>query len=146
MADFNIHIDESSAETVINSYYKLNPFTNDLGIKFALNEKKEIIVTMLIEKEHSNFYSISHGGVLMSFCDAAMGAVCLNTKKKVVTLDFNINLIRAVNIGDIIEAKPIIIHNGGHTLVVECSVYSKNTGKLVCTSRATMYVVGKIDA
>ena len=128
----------------INNFYDDNPFTRGLGVEILSIENGNAVVSLKIKHEHTNVYGIAHGGVLMSLCDMAVGAVCLSVKKKVVTLDFNINIMTSVAEGDTALVKSTIVHNGRSTIVAEASVYN-NANKLCAKARASLFVVGHIE-
>ncbi|WP_182187449.1 PaaI family thioesterase [Pectinatus frisingensis] len=143
MSKFNFHLNES-LESAIRSFYDDNPFTKDLGVVIDKIDYGRIDISLKVEHRHTNIYQITHGGVLMSLSDAAIGAACLSLNKRVVTLDFSINLLRAVPEGHTIKTQTEIIHNGKQTVVAECSIFDE-TNKLCCKSRATMFVVGQLQ-
>ena len=128
----------------INNFYDDNPFTRGLGVKIISIEKGNAAVSLKIEHEHTNVYGIAHGGVIMSLCDMAVGAVCLSVKKKVVTLDFNINIMKSVPEGETALVKSTILHDGRSTIVAEASVFN-GKNQLCAKARASLFVVGHID-
>ncbi|TCS81925.1 PaaI family thioesterase [Pectinatus cerevisiiphilus] len=144
MSKFDFHLNNCTLEEAIKSFYDDNPFTKELGIIINKIDKGSVSISLNIKHCHTNVYNITHGGVLMSLSDAAIGAACLSLNKRVVTLDFNINLLRSVPEGNIITATTQIIHDGRQTVVGECSVFDSE-GHLCCKSRATMFVLGQLQ-
>ena len=135
--------DDKSISDYINHFYDDNPFTNHLGVDIISIKEGNVCVALKIQHEHTNVYGIAHGGVIMSLCDMAMGAACLSLGKKVVTLDFNINVIKSINQSDTALVKGKVIHNGRSTLVAECEVF--NTAEQLCAkARGTFFVIGPI--
>ena len=108
-----------SISDYINNFYEDNPFTKHLGVDIVSIDKGNVCVSLTIKHEHTNVYGIAHGGVIMSLCDMAMGAACLSVGKKVVTLDFNINILKSIDMEDVAIVKGMIIHNGRSTVVTE---------------------------
>ena len=92
----------------------------------------------------NNFYEdnpfTKHLGV---DCDMAMGAAWLSVGKKVVTLDFNINILKSIDMEDAAIVKGMIIHNGRSTVVAECEVFNKDN-KLCAKARGTFFVIGRL--
>lgn len=125
-----------SISDYINNFYEDNPFTKHLGVDIVSIDKGNVCVSLTIKHEHTNVYGIAHGGVIMSLCDMAMGAACLSVGKKVVTLDFNINILKSIDMEDVAIVKGMIIHNGRSTVVAECEVFNKDN-KLCTTSFGT---------
>ncbi len=129
----------------IQHFYDDNPFTNGLGVEIRSINDGKVAVALKIHHEHTNVYGIAHGGVIMSLCDMAMGAACLSLHQKVVTLDFNINIIKSIPENNTAFVKSNIIHNGRSTIVAEAEVYN-NEQQLCAKSRGTFFVIGKIDS
>ena len=123
-----------SISDYINNFYEDNPFTKHLGVDIVSIDKGNVCVSLTIKHEHTNVYGIAHGGVIMSLCDMAMGAACLSVGKKVVTLDFNINILKSIDMEDVAIVKGMIIHNGRSTVVTECEVFNKDNKFSFCLS------------
>ena len=132
-----------SISDYINNFYEDNPFTKHLGVDIVSIDKGNVCVSLTIKHEHTNVYGIAHGGVIMSLCDMAMGAACLSVGKKVVTLDFNINILKSIDMEDVAIVKGIIIHNGRSTVVTECEVFNKDN-KLCAKACGTFFVIGRL--
>lgn len=132
-----------SISDYINNFYEDNPFTKHLGVNIVSIDKGNVCVNLTIKYEHTNVYGIAHGGVIMSLCDMAMGAACLSVGKKVVTLDFNINILKSIDMKDIAIVKGMIIHNGRSTVIAECEVFNKDN-KLCAKARGTFFVIGRL--
>lgn len=141
---YKIKEENKTLKDYINNFYEDNPFTKSLGVNIDSIEEGNVCVSLQIEHEHTNVYGIAHGGVIMSICDMAMGAACLSVGKKVVTLDFNINILKSVDKLDVAIAKSKILHNGRSTIVVECEILNK-ANKLCAKARGTFFVIGTID-
>lgn len=144
MTKFDLHLNDCTLEEAVKSFYEDNPFTKELGINIEKIDKGNVCISLAIEHRHTNVYRIAHGGVMMSLADTAIGAACLSINKRVVTLDFNINTLKAVPEDSIIRAKTQIIHNGRQTIVAECSIFDEEDN-LCCKSRATMFVIGELQ-
>lgn len=93
---------------------------------------------------HTNLYGMSHGGALASIADTAMGVSCASLGRRVVTLELNINFIRAAAPGERVIAKAKVIHRGKSTLVVEADVV-KEDESLLAKARGTFFALGDFD-
>lgn len=139
-----ITVNGKTVADYINNFYDDNPFTQELGAKVISIDRGVVTVELKIEHKHTNIYQIAHGGVIMSLCDMTMGAACLSLEKKVVTIDFNINIIHSIDEDDIASVKGYVIHNGKSTIVAECEVKNK-ADRLCAKARGTFFVIGTID-
>lgn len=142
--DKAVTVDGKTVADYINNFYDDNPFTHELGARVISINKGKVTVELQIEHRHTNIYRIAHGGVIMSLCDMTMGAACLSLEKKVVTVDFNINIMHSIDETDSAIVEGYIIHNGKSTIVAECEVYDK-AKNLCAKARGTFFVIGKID-
>ena len=128
---------------VLQEFYKQNPYVGLLKISIDEVKAGRVVLGMDIEKLHTNFYELSHGGALMSLADTAMGAACLSCNKKVVTLSFDMNFIKGAPLGTEIKATGRVIHNGSRTMVCETDMINED-GELLCKATGTFFVVGKL--
>ena len=129
----------------LRKIYSQNSFVNLLEMKLIHVEPGNAILSMPIDSaKHTNLYNVAHGGALASLADTAMGVACASLGRRVVTLELNMNFIKAPDSGTVIRACGRVLHNGGHTLVVECDVLGEKE-VLLGKARGTFYVVGKFD-
>ena len=121
-------------------FYQENPYIQHLGIDIVSIEAGCARLKLTVNHEHTNTYAIAHGGALMSMADTAMGAVCLSINKKVVTLDMNMNLMKAVPEDKTIYAVGRILHDGARTIVAECDIVDEGN-TLYGRARGTFFVL-----
>jgi len=127
----------------ILAFYKENPFVKYLGMGIIEIQSGEVKLALFVEHEYTNMYKIAHGGVLMSLADTAMGAACLSCNKKVVTLDFNMNMIKAAPEATQIFAFGRILHDGSRTMVAECELVD-DKNNLLAKARGTFFVLERL--
>ncbi|MBR3747370.1 MAG: PaaI family thioesterase, partial [Selenomonadaceae bacterium] len=65
----------------------------------------EIYLELLPDSRHANLYSMTHGGVLTTRADTAMGAKCLELGKRVVTVSLTINFMHPIMTGTRIKTE-----------------------------------------
>ena len=127
------------------SFYDENPFVQYLHMAVSAIAAGQVELRLQIAQEFTNVYKIAHGGVLMSMGDTAMGAACLSCRKRVVTLDFHMNFIRAVPTGQQVIARGRVVHNGSRTMVCECDLLDE-AGQVFAKSGGTFFVTGHFTA
>ncbi len=117
-------------------------FSQWLGI--ALLEVREGYsrIQMTIRKEMVNGFGIAHGGIAFSLADSAFAFACNNRNNLSVALDTNISFTRAVQIGDILTAEAIEIHNGRSTGVYSISIFNQQNEQ-VALFKGTCFRTGK---
>ncbi|MFA6848832.1 MAG: PaaI family thioesterase [Selenomonadaceae bacterium] len=141
MIDKNMY---KKVEQYIMSFYEDNPFVQLLHINIDKIASGNVQLSMKVLHEHTNVYKIAHGGALMSIADTAMGAACLSCKKRVVTLDFSMNFLKAVPENATAYANASIIHDGSSTMVGECDLTDKS-GEIFGKAHGTFFVLEKFD-
>ena len=118
-----------------------NTIIDTLDIEVIPTSDGKVHLELTVNTQHTNFRNICHGGVLTTMADTAMGIVCNELNKSVVTMNLSIDFLHAVNMNTRIIAVPKIIHNGRQTMVCECDIVD-NEGKLYSKVHATFFVIG----
>ena len=125
--------------------YRKNSHVQLLRIKLEHVEPGMAEVSMPIDPAtHTNLYGVSHGGSLASIADTVMGVACASLGRRVVTLDLNLNYIKAAPANTEVRAIGRVVHNGRQTLVVESDVIGVE-GRILAKARGTFFVVGQFD-
>jgi uncharacterized protein (TIGR00369 family) len=78
-----------------------------------------------IEDKHLNQRDITHGGMLMALADNAMGdaaARAYQGKAGLVTVSMNSEFMKAAQLGDWVEARPMVHKRGRNMAFVECQL------------------------
>jgi acyl-CoA thioesterase len=135
-------MERSSFEKVVDHMLEQDAFSQWLGI--ALLEVREGYsrIQMTVRKEMVNGFGIAHGGISFSLADSAFAFACNNRNNLSVALDTNISFTRAVQIGDILTAEAIEIHNGRSTGVYSISLFNQQNEQ-VALFKGTCFRTGK---
>lgn len=86
------------------------------------------ITSLTIEEKHISPSGMTHGGVLSTFVDFSMGAALFKSLKKgerCSTIEFKINYISTVKLGETIYGEAKIKYKGKSHAVMECHVFRK---------------------
>jgi acyl-CoA thioesterase len=125
--------------------YRDNSYVKLLEMRLVQVEPGTASISMPVNPErHTNLYHVAHGGAMASLADTVMGVACGSVGRRVVTLELNMNFIKAADANTIITGVGRIIHNGRNTLVAEGEILSAD-GTLLLKARGTFYVVGQFD-
>ena len=81
---------------------------------------------------------------MASLADTVMGVACGSAGRRVVTLELNMNFIKAAEASTNVTGIGRVIHNGRNTLVAEGEILGDD-GVLLLKARGTFYVVGQFD-
>ncbi len=82
--------------------------------------------SLVIEEKHISPSGATHGGVISTFVDFSMGAALFKALKKgdrCSTIEFKINYISPVKLGETIFADAKIKYQGRSHAVMECHVF-----------------------
>lgn len=118
-----------------------NTIIDTLGIEVVPTDDGKVHLELTVGKQHTNFCDICHGGVLTTMADTAMGILCNEINKSVVTMNLSIDFLHAVKMNTRIIAAARIIHNGRQTMVCECDIVDIDK-KIYSKAHATFFVIG----
>ncbi|MFM2337786.1 MAG: hydroxyphenylacetyl-CoA thioesterase PaaI [Bacteroidota bacterium] len=102
-------------QQVVNHMMENDLFSQWLGIKVLAVKEGYSKIKMTVRPEMVNGFGIVHGGIAFSLADSAFAFACNNRNQLSVALDTSINFIKPVQVGDVLEAEAIEIHNGKST-------------------------------
>ncbi|HQZ96295.1 MAG TPA: PaaI family thioesterase [Pyrinomonadaceae bacterium] len=119
-----------------------NELMQFLGVKIIEATGDRVVLTMEVTPKVHQYVGIMNGGVSLYLCEtaASIGVVAGADLTKVtpVGVEINANHLRAVSKGVLtVEASPI--HSGRSMSVWKIEI-TNDKGKLVCTSRLTMFI------
>ena len=103
-----------------------------------LFETGHVIVTTEVVEKSLNYFGNAHGGYLFTLCDQVAGLVALSTGDYAVTLQSNINYLKAGHLSDQLKIEGLCVHNGKTTKLVEVLITNQEEKIL---TRATLYHV-----
>ncbi len=121
-----------------------NTVIDFLEVEVVPTPDGEARLELCADSRHANLYSMTHGGVLTTMADTAMGAKCLALNKRVVTISLTIEFMHAIMTGTRIMTDAKVLHDGHQTMVCECNIVDA-AGKLYAKSSATFFVTGILD-
>lgn len=130
------------AREVVDHMMENDAFSQWLGIEVLEIRESYSRIRMTIRKEMVNGFGIVHGGVPFSFADSAFAFACNNRNNLSVALDTSINFIKAVQIGDVLVAEAVEVHNGRSTGLYNITITNQNDD-LVAQFKGLCFRTGK---
>jgi uncharacterized protein (TIGR00369 family) len=97
------------------------------------------------EFAHTNPMGAVHGGWYGAILDSALGCAVMSTLPRgrfYTTLEYKVNLIRALPIGMAAEAHGMVSHAGRSTAVAEASLRGVEDGRLYASATTTCLIMG----
>jgi uncharacterized protein (TIGR00369 family) len=120
-----------------------NSFENTLGVKFLEYSKGRCKVELTVIPDFLNMGGSLHGGVISSLLDVALsGAVTsdfMDSADSVVTLQMNVNFLRAAFEGDTLIAYGEVVKKGSTIYYVEGGIQNQK-GKLIARASGDWFV------
>jgi acyl-CoA thioesterase len=121
-------------------------FENFLGVKFNKYQDGCCEIDLVIKDQHLNIGGSVHGGIINSLCDIALsGAVTcefVDKAESVVTMQMNVNFLRAGMPGDKLSAWGEVVKKGRTIYYVEGGVKNQD-GKLIARASGDWFVKSK---
>lgn len=115
------------AVTVIAQVLKQDLFSQWLGIEIVEIKEGYSKIKMLVRAEMMNGLGIVHGGITFSLADSCFAFACNNRNILSVALDTSINFIKPVQVGDVLVAEAIEMHNGRSTGLYHISITNQKS-------------------
>ncbi len=125
---------------------KTNLFDPYIGIIREIKNNK-IIQTLKIEENHLGAPKTCHGGVLASLMDSVLGLTTwVDSVPKgfyCSTVEFKINYLNRVMLGDTIIGEGTIVHRGNSLVITEGEIYCEEKKILICKGMGTFNLYPK---
>lgn len=113
-------------------YNRINRYGQTNGMVLAVPAPGQAEYRMVVRDEHLSSPGVAHGGVLAGLMDAALGAAALSlaftTDELVSTVEFKLNYLRPVLLGDELRAVAQVEHAGQSLLVSHAIIYRRPAG------------------
>ena len=118
---------------MVAAYDRMNHYGRANGMVLTVPTPGQAEYRMTIRDEHLSSPNTCHGGVLAGLMDAALGAAALSlafTKLEFVsTVEFKMNYLHAVLLGDALVARGTVDHAGNSLVVSSCVIYRVAEGQ-----------------
>ncbi len=119
------------------------PITQWLNGKIVEAKRGEVKVQYLVRPEMANPTQLLHGGMHCAFMDDAIGitTATLGYEGFLITIDFHIDYLGKVAVGESVIAHAKIIREGKNIVNAEASLWDLN-GNMVSTAKANLLITG----
>lgn len=132
---------ENFREKLIEIYQKTNQFGAYNGMELTKFEADGIAYSLKIKPMHLATPTTAHGGIIAGYMDAVLGLAALYVSSEnaclVSTVEFKINFISPVRVGDVLIGEGHVISKGKRIIVAEGKIYQAGSGDLVATATGT---------
>ena len=114
--------------------------TRMLGIRIEAVGPGTCTATMTVREDMLNGHAICHGGLVTTLADSAFAFACNAYNEVTVASGFDVNLLAASHLGDVLTAQAVEIARSGRTGVYDITV-SNQRGQAVAAFRGRSYSV-----
>lgn len=80
------------------------------------------ILRLTIQESMLNGHAIAHGGIVATLADSAFAFACNAYNELTVAAGFDINLLLAARLGDMLTAEAVEVHRSGRSGVYDVTV------------------------
>ncbi|RZL15934.1 MAG: PaaI family thioesterase [Hymenobacter sp.] len=116
---------------LVAHYNRINLYGQANGMALSVPAPGKAEYRMVIQEAHLSSPGTAHGGVLAGLMDAVLGAAALTLAftagELVATVEFKINYLRPVHLGDELLAVAQVEHAGKSIVVVSGTIYQQGT-------------------
>lgn len=119
--------------TLLAGYNRVNAYGHANGMILSVPTPGQAEYRMVIGPAHLSSPGVAHGGVLAGLLDAVLGAAALTlaftSGELVSTVEFKINYLQPVRLGDELRATAQVDHTGKSLLVSSGVIYRRAPGE-----------------
>ena len=132
---------EDFTEKLIARYAESNSFGKVNGMELLSYHDGNIEYRMVIKESHLATPTTAHGGVIAGYMDGIIGVAALTESSKylnlVSTVEFKINYLKPVRLGDILIGKGQVISAGKRIIIAKGEITDEKTGELIAIATGT---------
>lgn len=136
---------ENFREILIKIYQQTNEFGKLLGMDLIKFEADEILYKLPVTKEHLATPTTAHGGLLSAYMDGVLGLAALYASSEnanlVSTVEFKINYLKPVKLGEVLIGRGTVISNGKRIIIAQGEIFDEASGekKAIATGTFNAY-------
>ncbi|HXH31019.1 MAG TPA: PaaI family thioesterase [Bacteriovoracaceae bacterium] len=125
----------------IELFKTINKYDLENGLDFEILSPGSITYKMTIQEKHLSSPETAHGAAIAGFMDCVLGLSALSdavTRTNLTsTVEFKINYIRPVKLGETIIGTGTVVHRGKSLLISSGEIRLESTGDLVALGQGT---------
>ncbi|MES2628819.1 MAG: PaaI family thioesterase [Bacteroidota bacterium] len=125
---------------ILQLYNHINHFGNDHNMTYEVVEPGMVTYRMTIEERHLSGPGVAHGGIIAGFMDAVLGVAALSLAVEegnlVSTVEFKINYLRPVKLGETITGTGKV-DSRGQRILVSSGEIRDSRGELLAKAMGT---------
>jgi acyl-CoA thioesterase len=128
------------AEATRDAMWRDDRASKALGMQVLAVSPGGATLSMVVREDMLNGHDICHGGLITTLADSAFAFACNAYNELTVASGFDVNLIAAARLGDVLTATAHEINKAGRTGVYDIDVRNQH-GQAVAAFRGRSYSV-----
>lgn len=133
-------MDQVKIEQFVTLFRSINKYDLENGLNFEIHEPGHITYRMSIQEKHLSSPNTAHGAVIAGFMDCVLGLSALSQAvikgNLTSTVEFKINYIRPVLLGDEIIGVGKVVHKG-KSLIISSGEVKNSKGEMIALGQGT---------
>lgn len=126
---------------LIKIYQQTNEFGKLHGMELQKFEADEILYKLVVKKEHLATPTTAHGGLVAAYMDGVLGLAALYVSSEdaclVSTVEFKINYLKPVKLGDVLIGRGTVISNGKRIIICQGEIFQESSNEKVAIGTGT---------
>ncbi len=122
-------------------YAETNEFGRENGMELVSYENGHIEYKMTVKKYHLATPTTAHGGIIAGYMDGIIGVAALTESSKnmnlVSTVEFKINYLKPVRLGDVLLGSGYVIAAGKRIIIAKGEIKDEQSGDLIAIATGT---------
>lgn len=121
-------------------FKQINKYDEFNGLEFEIHSPGTITYKMTVQEKHLSSPNIAHGAAIAGMMDCVLGLSALSSSMMdgnlVATVEFKINYLKPVKLGDELIGKGSVAHKG-KSLIISSGEIRNAKGELVAMGQGT---------
>ncbi len=126
---------------ILRAYNKTNAFGRLFGMDYKILSPTTIEYQLTVDEKFLATPTAMHGGALAGMMDAILGVASLNVSSKrgkvVSTIEFKINYLKPVFLGDELRGVGTVLSEGNRIIITKGEIFNQRN-ELVAIATATL--------
>jgi acyl-CoA thioesterase len=128
------------AESVRDMMWREDHASKALGMQVSAMGPGRAVLTMTVRADMLNGLLTCHGGLMATLADSAFAFACNSYNEVTVASGFDINLVAAAKLGDVLTATATEVSRAGRTGVYDVQVHNQR-GEAIAVFRGRSYSI-----
>jgi acyl-CoA thioesterase len=128
------------AEATRDAMWRDDRASKSLGMQVLAVGPGSATLSMVVREDMLNGHDICHGGLITTLADSAFAFACTAYNELTVAAGFDVNLIAAAHLGDVLTAAATEVAKSGRTGVYDIAVKNQR-GEAVAAFRGRSYTM-----